>query len=109
MDGSGKSVGGETFAAPGGPASGREPGQLDEQYWLNLWAFGTSPSGLGLPEARLWALSLREYNALHAVYLRARGVEVHTSEEWAQKERNQAIINDQWVKARNKVYGAKNG
>ena len=62
---------------------------------------------MGVPESRLWALTLREYNALHAVYLRARGVEVHTTEQWRAKEAGEAYIREQWVKARSKVFGAK--
>ena len=72
-----------------------------------MWAFGTSIDGLGLPEAKLWALTLREYQAIYAVHLRAHGVKVHTPAEWAQKAANEAYIREQWIKARNKVYGGK--
>ena len=50
-------------------------------------------------------MNLREYNALRAVYLRAHNVEVHTPEEWRQKEAGERYIREQWIKARNKVYG----
>jgi hypothetical protein len=75
---------------------------------LKLWAFGTSPAGLALPETKFWALTVREFNALQAVLLRSLGVEVHTPDEWRQKEVNEAYIREQWVKARQKVFGGAN-
>lgn len=35
---------------------------------MRLWAFGVSPHGLGIPESRLWHLTMREYHALADVY-----------------------------------------
>lgn len=37
-----------------------------------MWAFGTSPHGLGLPGRTLWSLEVREYDALKAVWQDAR-------------------------------------
>ena len=69
-DGAGKS-----FAASGssaGAGRGVERAELTDDYWLELWAFGTSRDGLGLLAEKLWALSPREYCALRRVYVEAR-------------------------------------
>ena len=39
-------------------------GNVGEAYWLELWAYGTSPYGLGLTEAAFWGLGFREFDAL---------------------------------------------
>jgi len=49
----GKSGGGAAEKAGGGSSDGSV--QLDESYWLELWAFGTSSDGLGALRARFLA------------------------------------------------------
>jgi hypothetical protein len=60
-------------AAGGGSGAGAGghdgPAKLTgEAYWLEVWAFGTSPHGLGLAAEALWQLTPREYGALKAVW-----------------------------------------
>jgi hypothetical protein len=44
-------------------------GQLDpEERWLRLWAYGTSPHGLGVDPRRFWSLTVREFHALQQVH-----------------------------------------
>src|SRR5262249_8973576 len=38
-----------------------------EARWLTLWAYATSPHGLGLTDSAFWALSYREFDALRTV------------------------------------------
>jgi hypothetical protein len=45
---------------------------IDDDYWLEIWAFGTSPDGLNLSAKALWALSPREYGALKRQWRLAR-------------------------------------
>lgn len=47
----------------GAGAGGLEDGDRDA-YWLEIWAYGTSPYGLGLDEETLWSLTPREFEAL---------------------------------------------
>ena len=58
-------VGSSGGAASDGGTAGTD--QLSEDYWIDLWAYGTSPVGLGLSERRFWSLTRREYYALHRV------------------------------------------
>ena len=68
------------FAGPAKcSAAGRSPsiggnsrGETELTYstdeWLDIWAFGTSPYGLGLTEGRLWTMTPREFIALKRVW-----------------------------------------
>ena len=50
-------------------ANGRARSQLDrETYWLDLWAFATSPLGLGLSSAVFWSLTPREFAAHRKIF-----------------------------------------
>lgn len=57
---------------------------------MALWAFGTSPHGLGIPEARFWYLSTLEYEALEMVWRNARKAERY---QWAS---TQALMYNMW-------------
>lgn len=35
---------------------------------MKLWAYGTSPHGLGLPSDHFWTLTVREFQALKSVH-----------------------------------------
>lgn len=64
---------GKSTAGGGAPdAAGSCAGVDSVDYWLDIWAFGTSPYGLGLTPERLWGLCHREYSALQKQWERAR-------------------------------------
>ena len=72
LAGRGKSAaGGEPGAERDGDSTG-PIAELSEEYWLDLWAFGTSPYGLGLTAETLWGLCDREFRALSRQWERAR-------------------------------------
>ena len=60
----------------GTPGDGKP---LDEERWLELWAFGTgsAPAGLGLAGLDFWGLTPREFQALTKVW--ERGLEFQQS------------------------------
>ena len=62
-----------------GAAGDRDDGasELTEEYWLDLWAFGTSPYGLGLTEDKLWGLCPVEYLALKEQWKRSQEQSIH--------------------------------
>ncbi len=65
----------EGSGASGRPHAARQPeGKLTsrerEQQWVDLWAFGTSPYGLGLSSETFWALTGRELTALKTQWAR---------------------------------------
>lgn len=64
MAGGASSAGGDPpdGSGPSGPVT------RDEAYWRKLWAFGTSPYGLGLSESALWSLTPIEYDELREVW-----------------------------------------
>jgi hypothetical protein len=100
----GKSSGGAAGEAGGGASDGIA-GQLGgEEFWLKLWAFGTSPYGLGLPEFDFWLLTPREYAALKAEWNRAHGIAPPlTKEQQANLDFNKKWIADQQIKALRKI------
>jgi hypothetical protein len=51
---------------------------LDEQRWIQHWAFGTgsSPGGLGLSSVDFWGLTPREFQALASIWERDREFQV---------------------------------
>ena len=62
-------------SGPGSARDGRdgEPdAELTADRWLEIWAFGTSPYGLGLTARQLWGLCSREHDALIKVRTEAR-------------------------------------
>lgn len=68
MDGNKKSYAGDDRDEPddAGERAADEP-DGGPAYWRRLWAFGTSPYGLGLDELAFWDLTLSEFRALKRV------------------------------------------
>lgn len=63
--------------SPASPGDGHEDGgsPVDrEERWLRIWAFGTSPYGLGLVSEALWRLTPREFIALKRIWAEDRAV-----------------------------------
>jgi hypothetical protein len=65
VDRSQPGAGGNHRSGPGAPVD-------RDQYWLDIWAFGTSPHGLGLSDDKLWRLTPREHAALVHQWERSR-------------------------------------
>lgn len=68
----GKSADGDGAPGPAGDSTAGDTTELDDDYWLGLWAFGTSRDGLGLTAETLWGLSSREYRALERQWAKSR-------------------------------------
>lgn len=73
-------VGAAAAPSDGHTGTGASPDQLKgEQFWLDLWAYGRSPYGLGLAESEFWGLGFREFDALrreHRKHLRRWALEL---------------------------------
>ncbi len=63
-----KSSPADSGASVGGNDRGADTVGLTTDEWLNIWAFGVSPYGLGLSEGRLWTMTPREFIALKRVW-----------------------------------------
>jgi hypothetical protein len=92
----------------GGGSSSERVSQLTEQYWLDLWAFGTSPDGLGLTELGFWLLTYPEFTALKRQWERARGIASPLTKEQAENLANgRRYILEAQARAHNKVIAAR--
>ena len=71
---------------------------------MSLWAFGTSPSGLGRSELEFWLLTPAEFFWLKREWCRAHGQQMPlTVEEKRSLDYNTKWVNEQWMKAHARV------
>ena len=68
---------------------------------MRLWAFGTSPYGLGLSSAALWSLTPREFEALREIWSSARR---HLDMRFAEL---QSTLHNAWFKRDDGPFGAE--
>jgi hypothetical protein len=71
---------------------------------VKLWAFGTSPSGLGRSELEFWLLTPAEFFWLRREWCRAHNQPLPlTVEEKRSLDYNKKWVQDQWMKAHARV------